>query len=86
MILYSNSEDTLMLMFDLLPGLLPSLVLLSGDSSPLCLTLRRPAELEARLDGRWDELGLADIGTSAPDPALFGNTLEHVLERLAGQC
>jgi 4-hydroxy-3-polyprenylbenzoate decarboxylase len=45
--------------------------------------LRRPAELEARLDGRWDELGLADIGTSAPDPALFGYTLEHVLERLA---
>jgi 4-hydroxy-3-polyprenylbenzoate decarboxylase len=45
--------------------------------------LRRPAELEARLDGRWAELGLADIGTSAPDPALFGYTLEHVLERLA---
>ena len=47
--------------------------------------LRRPAELEERLDGRWDELGLADIGTTAPDPALFGYTLEHVLERLAGQ-
>jgi 4-hydroxy-3-polyprenylbenzoate decarboxylase len=47
--------------------------------------LRRPAELEARLDARWAELGLADVGTTEPDPALFGYTLEHVLERLAGQ-
>jgi 4-hydroxy-3-polyprenylbenzoate decarboxylase len=45
--------------------------------------LRRPADLEARLDGRWAELGLADVGTSEPDPALFGYTLEYVLERLA---
>ena len=45
--------------------------------------LGRPAELEARIDARWAELGLADIGTSDPDPALFGYTLEHVLERLA---
>jgi len=47
--------------------------------------LDRPAELEARLDARWAELGLADVGTQDPDPALFGYTLEHVLERLAGQ-
>jgi 4-hydroxy-3-polyprenylbenzoate decarboxylase len=47
--------------------------------------LSRPAELEARLDSRWAELGLADIGKDEPDPALFGYTLEHVLERLAGQ-
>ena len=45
--------------------------------------LRRPAELEARLDARWAELGLADVGTQEPDPALFGYTLEHVLARLA---
>ena len=45
--------------------------------------LRRPAELEARIDARWAELGLADLGQSDPDPALFGYTLEHVLERLA---
>jgi 4-hydroxy-3-polyprenylbenzoate decarboxylase len=45
--------------------------------------LSRPAELESRLDARWAELGLADIGKGEPDPALFGYTLEHVLERLA---
>ena len=47
--------------------------------------LSRPAELESRLDARWAELGLADIGKDDPDPALFGYTLEHVLERLAGR-
>jgi 4-hydroxy-3-polyprenylbenzoate decarboxylase len=47
--------------------------------------LRRPAELEERINARWAELGLADVGSSEPDPALFGYTLEHVLERLAGQ-
>ena len=45
--------------------------------------LSRPAELEARLDERWAELGLADVGQSDPDPALFGYALERVLERLA---
>ena len=45
--------------------------------------LSRPAELEARLDERWTELGLADVGQSDPDPALFGYALEQVLERLA---
>jgi 4-hydroxy-3-polyprenylbenzoate decarboxylase len=47
--------------------------------------LRRPTDLEARIDGRWAELGLADLGGQAPDPALFGYTLEHVLERLAAR-
>ena len=47
--------------------------------------ISRPAELESRLDARWAELGLADIGKDEPDPALFGYTLEHVLERLAGR-
>jgi 4-hydroxy-3-polyprenylbenzoate decarboxylase len=47
--------------------------------------LRRPAELEARIDGRWAELGLGDIGGREPDPALFGYTLEHVLARLAAR-
>jgi 4-hydroxy-3-polyprenylbenzoate decarboxylase len=46
--------------------------------------LSRPAELEQRLDARWAELGLADVGSSEPDPALFGYTLEHLLQRLAG--
>jgi 4-hydroxy-3-polyprenylbenzoate decarboxylase len=45
--------------------------------------LRRDGELEARVDRRWAELGLADLGGSEPDPALCGYTLEHVLERLA---
>ena len=31
------------------------------------------------------ELGLADLGGAEPDPALFGYTLEHVLERLASR-
>ena len=44
--------------------------------------LSRPAELEARLDARWAELGLADVGTGLPDPALFGYALENVLKRL----
>ena len=47
--------------------------------------LSRSAELEARLDQRWGELGLGDIGLRAPDPALFGYCLEHVLERLASR-
>ena len=47
--------------------------------------LSRPAELEARLDARWAELGLADVGQSPADPALFGYTLENVLERLVTQ-
>jgi 4-hydroxy-3-polyprenylbenzoate decarboxylase len=45
--------------------------------------LGRPAELEARIDARWAELGLADLDQGEPDPTLFGYTLEHVLERLA---
>ena len=45
--------------------------------------LGRPADLEERIDQRWAELGLADLGKGEPDPALFGYTLEHVLERLA---
>jgi 4-hydroxy-3-polyprenylbenzoate decarboxylase len=47
--------------------------------------LGRDADLEARVDGRWSELGLDDLGQGEPDPALFGYTLEHVLERLAAR-
>jgi 4-hydroxy-3-polyprenylbenzoate decarboxylase len=45
--------------------------------------LRRSPELEARVDGRWAELGLADLGGSEPDPSLFGYSFEHLLSRLA---
>ena len=45
--------------------------------------LSRSADLEARVDQRWAELGLADLGQGEPDPALFGYTLEALLERLA---
>jgi 4-hydroxy-3-polyprenylbenzoate decarboxylase len=45
--------------------------------------LARSPELEARLDRRWAELGLADLGQDDPDPALFGYAFEQVLERLA---
>ena len=44
--------------------------------------LQRPAELERRVDQRWEELGLGDVGQQEPDPALFGYVLEQVLERL----
>ena len=44
--------------------------------------LQRDAALEERIDRRWSELGLADLGDGEPDPALFGYTLEHVLDRL----
>jgi 4-hydroxy-3-polyprenylbenzoate decarboxylase len=47
--------------------------------------LRRDAALEQRIDQRWAELGLADLGAARPDPALFGYTLENVLERLAAR-
>jgi 4-hydroxy-3-polyprenylbenzoate decarboxylase len=47
--------------------------------------LGRDGELEGRVDSRWSELGLADLGGSDPDPALFGYTLEHVLERLVAR-
>jgi 4-hydroxy-3-polyprenylbenzoate decarboxylase len=47
--------------------------------------LQRAGELEARLDARWSELGLDDLGDRPADPALFGYTLEHVLERLAAR-
>ncbi|MCX5948309.1 MAG: UbiD family decarboxylase, partial [Cyanobacteria bacterium] len=45
--------------------------------------LRRPVELEQRVEQRWAELGLADLGQGEPDPALFGYTLEALLTRLA---
>jgi 4-hydroxy-3-polyprenylbenzoate decarboxylase len=45
--------------------------------------LSRSPELEARMDGRWAELGLGDLDGVEPDPALFGYCFEHVLERLA---
>jgi 4-hydroxy-3-polyprenylbenzoate decarboxylase len=47
--------------------------------------LRRSEALEARLDARWHELGLGDLGDRPADPALFGYRLEHVLERLTGR-
>jgi 4-hydroxy-3-polyprenylbenzoate decarboxylase len=34
------------------------------------------------VDQRWAELGLADLGGSEPDPALFGYSFEHLLARL----
>ncbi len=47
--------------------------------------LRRSEAIEHHLDGRWQELGLADLDDRDPDPSLFGYTLEHVLQRLAAQ-
>ena len=50
---------------------------------PLQGTVLRLPELEARVDGRWAELDLADLGGSEPDPSLFGYSFEHLLSRLA---
>jgi 4-hydroxy-3-polyprenylbenzoate decarboxylase len=46
--------------------------------------LARDATLERRVSERWQELGLADLPDREPDPALFGYTLERLLERLQG--
>ena len=45
--------------------------------------LSRDAESEAKLDSRWQELGLGDLVGHEPDPSLFGLQLEHVLKRLS---
>ncbi len=45
--------------------------------------LGRDAESEAKLDARWQELGLGDLMGNEPDPSLFGLQLEHVLNRLS---
>jgi 4-hydroxy-3-polyprenylbenzoate decarboxylase len=45
--------------------------------------LGRDAESEAKLDARWEELGLADLVGNEPDPSLFGLQLENVLKRLS---
>jgi 4-hydroxy-3-polyprenylbenzoate decarboxylase len=47
--------------------------------------LGRGGELEAEVDRRWAELGLADLGHHDPDPALFGYSFENLLQRLAAQ-
>jgi len=44
--------------------------------------LRRPPDLEARIDARWSELGLDGIADRPADPTLFGYELEQVLDRL----
>lgn len=44
--------------------------------------LRRPPDLEARIDARWSELGLDGIEDRLADPTLFGYELEQVLNRL----
>ena len=56
-----------------------------GRRHPWGEPLARDAELEAHVQARWQELGLADLPEGEPDPALFGYTLEHVLERLSRQ-
>jgi len=47
--------------------------------------LARDHELEERISGRWQELGLADLGQDEPDPALFGYAMDHLLERLVAR-
>ena len=47
--------------------------------------LRRPQELEKRIDARWQELGLGDLNTHEPDPSLFGYVLEHLIHENIGK-
>ena len=47
------------------------------------LALSHDTELENKIDSRWQELGLADLGSSDPDPALFGYVMEDLLKKLA---
>jgi 4-hydroxy-3-polyprenylbenzoate decarboxylase len=42
--------------------------------------LSRPVELEQRVSARMEELGLADIDSHEPDPALFGYVLDRLLQ------
>jgi len=42
--------------------------------------LSRPVELEQRVSARMEELGLADINSHEPDPALFGYVLDRLLQ------
>lgn len=41
--------------------------------------LSRPAELEQRVDARWQELGLADLSDAEPNPTLFGYVMDELL-------
>ncbi|WP_225323064.1 UbiD family decarboxylase [Synechococcus sp. RSCCF101] len=47
-------------------------------------SLSRPADLEARVSDRWEELGLAGLEDRPADPTLFGYAIEQVLDRLRG--
>jgi 4-hydroxy-3-polyprenylbenzoate decarboxylase len=38
--------------------------------------LSHDADLENKVDARWQELGLADLGSEEPDPSLFGYVME----------
>ena len=40
--------------------------------------LSRDADLESRVDARWQELGLEDLGSEEPDPSLFGYVMESL--------
>jgi 4-hydroxy-3-polyprenylbenzoate decarboxylase len=40
--------------------------------------LTRDTELENKVDARWQELGLADLGSDEPDPSLFGYVMESL--------
>ncbi len=41
--------------------------------------LSRPADLEARVDARWQELGLSDLSEAEPDPSLFGYVIDELI-------
>ncbi len=43
--------------------------------------LTRPFELEKKVDSRWQELGLGDLGNNEPDPYLFGYVIDQILKK-----
>ncbi|CAI8173968.1 MAG: 3-octaprenyl-4-hydroxybenzoate carboxy-lyase [Prochlorococcus marinus str. MIT 9215] len=47
--------------------------------------LSRDSELEAKIDARWQELGLADLGSEEPDPSLFGYVMESLRRQVISE-
>ncbi len=38
-------------------------------------------EMTSRVDKRWDDLGLSDLGKETPDPSLFGYVIEELIRQ-----
>lgn len=43
--------------------------------------LSRTKEIESKIDARWNELGLTELGSKEPDPSLFGYVIDELLRQ-----